>query len=185
MGYTVFNDTKLSNDLRISSIVYSIYLDQEIDIKQASQLFEKSKVYDSIRLNFKTIDPRATVCMSKSGYIRSMGTDSFNKAKYAIDVTLEKLLENGILSEINVTKERIENIVASGTMPNRLDLEEFAEYLDNCIYEPEQFPSIIYRPLSKIVMLLFASGKIVIVGAKTINEINTVYDTLNEKLKDV
>jgi len=177
-------DNKLSNEFRISSIVYAVYFDQEIDIKKANRILKNSKVCDGIRLNFKMVDPKATICMSKSGYIRSMGTDSFDKAKRAIYVTLKEFLEKGVITEINVTKERVENIVALGTVSQRLDLEELAENLDNCIYEPEQFPAIIYRPFGKVVMLLFASGKIVVVGAVTIKEINAIYAILKKKLKD-
>jgi transcription initiation factor TFIID TATA-box-binding protein len=39
-------------------------------------------------------------------------------------------------------------------------------------YEPEIFPGLIYRMLSpKIVLLVFASGKIVLTGAKTKEDI--------------
>jgi transcription initiation factor TFIID TATA-box-binding protein len=39
--------------------------------------------------------------------------------------------------------------------------------MDNVMYEPEQFPGLIYRMTEpKVVLLLFASGKLVITGAK-------------------
>ena len=42
--------------------------------------------------------------------------------------------------------------------------------LDNTLYEPEQFPGLIYRmqpPEPKVVILLFQSGKFVCTGAKS------------------
>ena len=43
------------------------------------------------------------------------------------------------------------------------------------MYEPEQFPGLIYRIQHSCVALLFASGKGVIVGAKSIEETNSAF----------
>jgi transcription initiation factor TFIID TATA-box-binding protein len=46
------------------------------------------------------------------------------------------------------------------------------------MYEPEQFPGLIYRmEVPKVVILLFASGKLVCTGAKWEEE---VYDAVNK-----
>ena len=43
-------------------------------------------------------------------------------------------------------------------------------------YEPELFPGLVLRITKpKIVFLMFRSGKIVITGAKNMNEINSTY----------
>jgi len=47
-------------------------------------------------------------------------------------------------------------------------LETAADVLDNVMYEPEQFPGLIYRMRDpKTVLLLFSSGKLVCTGAKS------------------
>ena len=44
-------------------------------------------------------------------------------------------------------------------------------------YEPEIFPGLIYRMVEpKIVLLIFASGKIVLTGAKKREEIKVAFD---------
>ena len=49
-----------------------------------------------------------------------------------------------------------------------IDLEVAADVLDNVMYEPEQFPGLIYRMQDpKTVLLLFTSGKLVCTGAKS------------------
>ena len=49
-----------------------------------------------------------------------------------------------------------------------IDLEKAAYTLGHAMYEPEQFPGLIYRMEEpKVVILLFASGKLVCTGAKT------------------
>lgn len=43
-------------------------------------------------------------------------------------------------------------------------------------YEPEVFPGLIFRMMSpKVVLLIFMSGKIVLTGAKTREEIDLAY----------
>jgi len=52
----------------------------------------------------------------------------------------------------------------------------------NTMYEPEEFPGLIYRMTEpKVVILMFASGKLVCTGAKTEKE---VYEAVY-KLKNI
>ena len=51
-------------------------------------------------------------------------------------------------------------------------------------YEPEIFPGLIYRMVNpKIVLLIFASGKIVLTGAKTKEDIFKAFDLMYPVLK--
>jgi transcription initiation factor TFIID TATA-box-binding protein len=172
----------LIDNLKVSSIVFSMYLDQKVDIERAREIFDDCKSFDGVRLNFRLLSPKATVCMSKSGYIRSMGTKTIDDAKKAVQYAIDRLSEEGLVSNPVISKERIENIVASGAFPQTLDLEYYADVLSNNIYEPEQFPAVIYRPAGKVVCLLFASGKYVIVGAKTLETVRSTYVTLRSTL---
>lgn len=57
--------------------------------------------------------------------------------------------------------------MASADLGGRADLEKALYSLDRTLYEPEQFPGLIYRMRDpKAVLLLFASGKLVYTGAK-------------------
>ncbi len=78
----------------------------------------------------------------------------------------------------------IENIVASGDLGGRIDLEIVAERLCKTMYEPEQFPGLIYYMNEpKAVLLIFASGKIVCVGAKTETDVNLAVEKLRDTLE--
>ena len=77
-------------------------------------------------------------------------------------------------------------MVASCSLGYRIHLEEAARKLPKSMYEPEQFPGIIHRvSYPKTVVLIFASGRMVCVGAKSTQEIrqsvNTVYFELEER----
>ncbi len=71
-----------------------------------------------------------------------------------------------------MAKIRIENVVASTSLGDELDLQAIALALDGAEYEPEQFPGLIYRLKEpKTAILLFRSGKVVCTGAKSMAEV--------------
>jgi transcription initiation factor TFIID TATA-box-binding protein len=71
-----------------------------------------------------------------------------------------------------MVKIRIENVVASTSLGDELDLPSIALALEGAEYEPEQFPGLIYRlKVPKTAILLFRSGKVVCTGAKSMAEV--------------
>ena len=55
---------------------------------------------------------------------------------------------------------KVENIVASTSFSEKLDLDVIAQSLEEAEYEPEQFPGLVYRLAHpKTATLLFRSGK--------------------------
>ena len=64
-------------------------------------------------------------------------------------------------------KITVQNIVASGTINLKLNLNFLALEMENTEYEPEQFPGAIFRlDEPKLTMLLFKNGKMIAAGAK-------------------
>lgn len=79
---------------------------------------------------------------------------------------------------------KIENIVASTSFADKLDLDVIAQSLDEAEYEPEQFPGLVYRLNNpKTATLLFRSGKANCTGAKTIEDVKTAVNIIGEKLE--
>jgi len=71
-----------------------------------------------------------------------------------------------------VTRIRIENVVASTSLGDELDLHAVASTLSGAEYEPEQFPGVIYRLKEpKTAILLFRSGKVVCTGGKSMRQV--------------
>ena len=71
-----------------------------------------------------------------------------------------------------MAKIKIENVVASTTIGEELDLQSISMALDGAEYEPEQFPGLIYRIKDpKTATLLFRSGKVVCTGAKSLEDV--------------
>jgi len=81
----------------------------------------------------------------------------------------------------------IKNVVAVGNLEQEINLEALmiGLGLEQAEYEPEQFPGLVYRPSeSRCVMLVFASGKVVVTGGKTRKEDQEAFDHLKAKVDD-
>ena len=77
----------------------------------------------------------------------------------------------------------VENIVASTSLADQLDLDAIALTLDGAEYEPEQFPGLIYRlKKPKTAMLIFRSGKANCTGAKNLADVKTCIYTVRDIL---
>ena len=78
----------------------------------------------------------------------------------------------------------VENIVASTSFADKLDLDVIAQSLEETEYEPEQFPGLVYRIKNpKTATLLFRSGKANCTGAKKVEDVRIAIDIIAEKLK--
>jgi transcription initiation factor TFIID TATA-box-binding protein len=76
--------------------------------------------------------------------------------------------------------------VASGNLHAEVDLEQAVLMLENAMYEPEQFPGLIYRMSSpRVVILIFGSGKIVCTGAKSEKDVASAVQKLYNQLKEL
>ncbi|HYM38995.1 MAG TPA: TATA-box-binding protein [Thermoplasmata archaeon] len=78
---------------------------------------------------------------------------------------------------------RIENVVASTSLGQELDLKAIALALGGSEYEPEQFPGLIYRIKEpKTAILLFRSGKVVCTGAKSLESVRTAIALVSKQI---
>lgn len=81
---------------------------------------------------------------------------------------------------------KIENIVASGSIADALDIEYLSSHLDGCELNKKKFPGAVLRLTNpKIVALLFTSGKVVLTGIKSKPDFHTGLKKILEILKGV
>ncbi|MCQ2052560.1 MAG: TATA-box-binding protein [archaeon] len=79
---------------------------------------------------------------------------------------------------------RIENVVASTSLGQELDLNAIEDALEGAEYNPQQFPGLVYRLKDpKTATLLFRSGKVVCTGAKNLAEVKVAISKVKEDLK--
>lgn len=79
---------------------------------------------------------------------------------------------------------KVENVVASTSLGEGLDLHAIAMALDNAEYEPEQFPGLICRLKEpKTATLLFRSGKVVCTGAKSVKDVRIAINNVMRQIE--
>ena len=79
---------------------------------------------------------------------------------------------------------KVENIVATTTIAEQLELNKVMVYLKGGTFNPERFPGLIYHSLQpKSAVLLFRSGKLVCTGTRTLDEVNKVITDIVKTLK--
>jgi transcription initiation factor TFIID TATA-box-binding protein len=89
----------------------------------------------------------------------------------------------------NATDEwfSVQNYVCTEDLGQTLDLNALSIGLglERTEYEPEQFPGLIYRPDGQDgVVLLFATGRIVITGCRSANSAENILTHLKYDLED-
>ena len=78
----------------------------------------------------------------------------------------------------------IENVVASASVDQRLDLIDITKKFPDTEYHPEQFPGLVFRIKSpKTATLIFSSGKMVCTGAKSEEQSISAVNSVVQKLR--
>jgi transcription initiation factor TFIID TATA-box-binding protein len=116
-----------------------------------------------------------TFLLFRSGKGVCIGAKNASECVKAAEKLHKQLVEHGLIMDENFTVE-IQNVVASADFGFPIDVEKVADSLERVIYEPEQFPAAIYymeRP--RVAMLIFSSGKTIIAGAKSEEEVVEAY----------
>jgi transcription initiation factor TFIID TATA-box-binding protein len=132
---------------------------------------------------YRMAKPRASFLIFSSGKATCVGTASEKDAKEAIKNMLKVLKDVG--TDVKIIKIEIQNIVASTKLDTRFDIDKMAFELENSEYEPETFPGLIYKTKGSVTFLIFGTGKIVCVGAKSTKDIRESFDSLVKRLKEI
>ena len=78
----------------------------------------------------------------------------------------------------------IENVVASATVNQKVDLNQITRDFPDVEYHPDQFPGLVFRLKSpKTATLIFSSGKMVCTGAKSEDMAKKAVNTVVQKLR--
>ena len=93
----------------------------------------------------------------------------------------------GVIEEPDDEWFSIQNYVCTGGIGRTQNLNALAVGLglENTEYEPEQFPGLIYRPASRdCVVLIFATGKVVLTGARDLEIAEATFEELRQQLSE-
>jgi len=173
-------------DINIVNVVASVTLNQKFNLLDIVKNFRNVE-YNRERfpgLVFRLKQPKTATLIFSTGKMVCTGAKSEKMAKRAVNKVVRELKNGGIII-LGKPKIVIQNMVASANLHGAIDLETAADILDNVMYEPEQFPGLIYRMQEpKTVLLLFASGKLVCTGAKSEEMVHESVGNIYEVLQD-
>lgn len=174
-------ESKLIPEVKIQNTVSTADLKQEIDIGSFNKYKHLSSNLDLYACGYVKDDKMVgRVTVFRNGKLISVGTKSPENSKKELRKALKILKEHGLVKSIKITPQ-IRNIVGRYDLKRKLPIEKLARSLPKSIYEPEQFAGLVYRIQDSCVALLFASGKGVIVGAKSIEEVNSAFFEITKR----
>ena len=174
-------DLKLRKELKIANVVCTTDLMQTVNIASFNEYEHLHSDLALYRCGYVKDDNMVgRVTVFGNGKLISVGTKSPRNARNELKKACQILKKYKLIKSFKVIPN-VRNIVANCNFGKTIHIEKLAYTIPGCIYEPEQFPGLIYNMQNSVVCLLFASGKVVIVGSKTIKELNTAYYEL-EKL---
>ena len=173
-------DFKLRKELKIANVVCTADLKQQVDIASFNEYEHLHSDLALYRCGYVKDDNMVgRVTVFGNGKLISVGTKSPQNARNELKNACRILKKYKLIKSFKVVPN-VRNIVANCNFGKPLHIEKLAYTIPGCIYEPEQFPGLIHSMQGSVVCLLFASGKVVIVGSKTIEELNTAYFDLEK-----
>jgi transcription initiation factor TFIID TATA-box-binding protein len=180
-------------DVELVNIIGMLDFHRELKLSAVADLLDSSDMVSEVNYSpeenhwlqtrFDLNGGSKYVAFYRSGSSALVGCSSFDQLSQ-----LEKRVKTAMEPVIRDTPTlEIKNLVCVGKVNQKLDLTHLAIAvgLERVEYEPEQFPGLIYRgDESDPVFLVFASGKVVITGATTIEAANQSFQDFTEKLAE-
>ena len=173
--------------IEIVNVVASATIDQKLDLNKIQEKFPDVEYHPAVFPGavFRLRNPKTATLLFSTGKMVCTGSKSEEIAVKAVYTVVNKLRKEGIKIKKNAVVT-VQNIVSSINLGGRVSIEKVARTLPRSMYEPEQFPGVIHRMLDpKVVILIFASGKLVCTGGKTEKDVyrsvNQLHALLEEK----
>ena len=171
--------------IEIVNVVASATIEQSLDLNDIIKKFPDVE-YNPEQFPgavFRLRNPKTATLLFGSGKMVCTGSKSEEMAVKAVNTVVQKLRKGKIKIKNNPIVT-VQNIVSSINLGGTVSLEQAARALPRSMYEPEQFPGLIHRMLDpKTVLLIFASGKLVCVGARKENEIRKSVNQIHSELE--
>ena len=170
----------------VQNIVASTQFADSLDLSAVVSVLEGSQ-YQAEKfpgLVYRMKKPKTALLLFTSGKVVCTGGKSLDDVRKSVDIVAGKLLEGGISVERN-PEITVQNIVATCDLGVEINLVNIVMSLslEEVEYEPEQFPGLVYRlDNPKAVCLLFGTGKMVITGARTMEDVDKAVETVRENL---
>lgn len=165
----------------IVNVVATATLGQRVDLNELGrcpQIIHDPNIYGGRVAYFRSPKFAGEVTIFSSGKMISVGSKSEAEAFRALDFAKEYLIKKGFVKQAILLK-KTQNIVLLVDFGQGINLEELVQD-HKIVYEPEQFPAGILRmeEYSHVTALVYSSGKVVIAGIKSHEDIGRIVESL-------
>ncbi|PIN89186.1 TATA-box-binding protein [Candidatus Pacearchaeota archaeon CG10_big_fil_rev_8_21_14_0_10_32_14] len=179
-------ESKSESSYKVQNIVATASLGKPVPLTKLARTQPNTEynpeTFPGLVLRVK--EPKSAVLVFSSGNLVCTGTKSISQVKEVIDAVIKQLKK----INVNITtkpKITVQNIVASGTINLKLNLNFLALELENTEYEPEQFPGLVYKLVEpSATFLLFSNGKLVCTGTKNKQQLEDSMEQLTKNIKE-
>jgi len=178
-----------TQSLKIENIVASGSIADSIDLEMISAKIEncelnKKRFPGAV---YRIMNPKVAFLVFSSGKVVITGVKSPEDLVQCQDILMRNMKEAGVVCH-EKPDVAVTNMVCSYDLGNKINLNKvvLSLSLENIEYEPEQFPGLVYRISDpKVVALLFSSGKIILTGGKTMDDVKRGAAFLEQKLGNI
>lgn len=176
-------------EIKIQNVIASFKLKNKINLKKIYLENKNISTYDEAVFNYNVVvmrinEPKMTFLIYHTGTVICTGAKSVEDANKSFDIFKEKT--RNTITEFQLEKKlKIYNIVSTYDAKREFELVNVSQLLNdqNVEYEPEQFPGLIYRSIiPKGTALIFQNGKMVVSGAKSMEDIKNIIKKIESKL---
>jgi len=138
-------------------------------------------------VSLRLATPRTTALVFASGKVVCIGAKTVSSAKLALMQYYRKVKR--VCAEAIISNVCVQNMVASGQLAPSLNIAAIArQHQLTSLYSPELFPGLrlkIYTDQNKSMKtLIFKQGTAVIIGAKTMEDIEKAWCVLTRTVKE-
>jgi transcription initiation factor TFIID TATA-box-binding protein len=172
--------------IEIVNVVASASIDQKLDLNIIADKFPDVEYHPEQFPGavFRLRNPKTATLLFSTGKMVCTGSRSEEMAVKAVNTVVTKLRKEGIKIKKNAVVI-VQNIVSSINLGGKVSIEQVALKLPRSMYEPEQFPGVIHRMVDpKVVILIFASGKLVCTGGKIEKDVYRAVNNLHSMLEE-
>lgn len=174
--------------MEVANIIGSGQIDSEVDLRVLKNDLSFDICYikgPGLYFRFDKCGP--TVVVARSGKYFFTGANSIVEIEQTKDAFLNLFSDLGIIDTDEDGRFSVKNMVFTADLDRSIDLQHLSMILglESIEYEPEQFPGLIYRPEAHgCILLIFASGKVVITGATSQKEAKMAFEQLTNILSE-